>query len=138
MVGGSDNDRCRQARQWGSLRLDGELSELERLLLRRHLSRCEQCRAFVAGMEGVTRLVRSTPPAELERPLAAPAPQPARRSPRTVRLVAATAVVVVAAAVGAVVGAVIGSSGKQQVPQQQITTIVQLPNDAPRPTSGNL
>jgi anti-sigma factor RsiW len=138
MVGGSESDRCRQARQWGSLRLDGELSELERLLLRRHLNRCEECRTFVDGLEAIARTVRATPLEQLDRPLAPAAPPPTKKAPRRVRLVAATAVVVVAAGVGAVVGAVIGSSGKQPVQSPPVQTIVQVPDNGPHPTTGNI
>ena len=37
---------CDRARAWVSLKLDGELSELEGFMLESHLARCEACRAF--------------------------------------------------------------------------------------------
>ena len=57
-----ERDRsCRRAREWVSLRLDGELSELERLLLRRHLARCEGCRTTAEHVERTATLMRSAP-----------------------------------------------------------------------------
>src|SRR4051794_6877947 len=56
---------CDRARTWASLRLDGELSELEAALLDAHLKRCARCAEVAAGLEGVTRAVRA---AGLEQP----------------------------------------------------------------------
>ncbi|MGH3092088.1 MAG: zf-HC2 domain-containing protein [Gaiellaceae bacterium] len=53
--------RCERARQWASLRLDGELSALEGRLLERHLGVCGPCRSFEAVMRSSTTLVRGTP-----------------------------------------------------------------------------
>src|SRR4051794_19607041 len=65
---------CDRARTWASLRLDGELSELETALLDAHVSRCADCRGAVAGIEAATVAIRT---ASLERApavaLAAPA-----------------------------------------------------------------
>ena len=140
MVGRSDQDRCRRAREWSSLRLDGELSELERLLLRRHLSRCPECRAFADTIQGATRVVRTTPLEQLERP---PSREAAAvpRSRRRLRLAAATALVVVAAGVGAVVGAVIGSAGQTPTPTPPGSSIALLPNTQTQttpPPTGNI
>ena len=52
---------CDRARTWASLRLDGELSELERALLETHLGRCVDCRTAVDGIEGATQAIRSAP-----------------------------------------------------------------------------
>ena len=43
-------ERCRQARQWLSARLDGELSERRRARLDQHLQACEPCRRFGARL----------------------------------------------------------------------------------------
>jgi anti-sigma factor RsiW len=53
--------RCEWARQWASLRLDGELSALEGRLLERHLGVCGPCRSFEAVMRSSTTLVRGAP-----------------------------------------------------------------------------
>ena len=57
--------RCERAREWLSLRLDGELSELAQKMLEAHLARCAQCREYEAEVVTMTRLIRATP---LERP----------------------------------------------------------------------
>ncbi|MGH3049891.1 MAG: zf-HC2 domain-containing protein, partial [Gaiellaceae bacterium] len=38
--------QCRRCRQWVSLHLDAELSELETALMQRHLRSCPGCRSF--------------------------------------------------------------------------------------------
>jgi predicted anti-sigma-YlaC factor YlaD len=90
---------CARARFWASLRLDGELSELESALLDAHLGRCADCREVVEGFAsstGVLRAERHVVPA----PVTVAAPRP-RRNP-VLGLVAA-AVVVLAALVGGLV-----------------------------------
>jgi predicted anti-sigma-YlaC factor YlaD len=56
---------CERAREYASLRLDNELSELEEALLAAHLSRCETCSAFAKGIEVTTGELRA---AALEQP----------------------------------------------------------------------
>jgi len=67
---------CERAREWASLRLDGELSELERALLDAHTRRCAACEHYVAEIDAITASIRS---AELER-LPRPVVLPLRRS----------------------------------------------------------
>lgn len=71
---------CERARRWSSLRVDGELSELESALLDNHLGRCSSCRAFARGAEGIAGLLSA---ARLERPapLALVVPRVRRRKP---------------------------------------------------------
>ena len=106
-MAGEGTDRCTRAREWMSLRADGELSELERLLLRRHLSRCDSCRAFAERVTQTTQVLRTTP---LEQPSRALVPEvrPVRRRKVGLRLALAGALVVVAAATGGVVGSIVG------------------------------
>ena len=52
---------CERARFWASLRLDGELSELEGALLDAHLARCAGCRAIADGFAASTTALRSAP-----------------------------------------------------------------------------
>jgi predicted anti-sigma-YlaC factor YlaD len=122
---------CTRAREWVSLRADGELSELERLLLRRHLGRCEACRTFAETVGEVTEVLRTTPQ-ELPSRTLEPA-QPRIRERRRLRLRVAAAATALAAA-GAVAGVLIASEGGKSSPVQPPagTTIVQLP-DAPPP-----
>jgi predicted anti-sigma-YlaC factor YlaD len=79
---------CERARLWASLRLDGELSELEGALLDAHLARCAGCRAVADGFGASTTALRSAP---LER--LAPVALDLPRSPR--RLLATIAVAAV-------------------------------------------
>jgi anti-sigma factor RsiW len=69
---------CERARTWFSLRLDGELSEFESVLLDAHLGRCAPCAAAAAQIKAVTGVLRAvapepspvgmkTPPARSER-----------------------------------------------------------------------
>ncbi len=86
-------DRCREQ---VSLELDGELSEVERAMLRAHLARCAGCRTYWERVGAVVRLLRA---ASLEHPEKVPVP--ARRVPRfAMRLQAASAAVLAFAAVG--------------------------------------
>jgi anti-sigma factor RsiW len=73
---------CERAGQWISLRLDGELSELEGATLDRHLDRCAACSAVAAELTGITRLLRSAPLLEVGRELAEV--EPRRRRLRVV------------------------------------------------------
>jgi anti-sigma factor RsiW len=49
---------CERARFWASLRLDGELSELEGASLDVHLARCAACQTVVADFGASTRALR--------------------------------------------------------------------------------
>ena len=55
------NGRCERARQWASLRIDGELSELEDALLEKHLEGCVSCSAFAIRLAATTEAVRAAP-----------------------------------------------------------------------------
>jgi anti-sigma factor RsiW len=68
---------CDRVRSQISLRLDGELSQLESRMADSHLARCPECRAFELGAVAVTEQLRA---AQLE-PL--PAPIVVRRPART-------------------------------------------------------
>jgi predicted anti-sigma-YlaC factor YlaD len=68
---------CGRARQQLSLRVDSELSEFELVLLKAHLGRCDDCRAFQQGIKGLTKALRAVP---VETPLISF--QPPRRRAR--------------------------------------------------------
>jgi predicted anti-sigma-YlaC factor YlaD len=59
-----ENRRCERARQWSSLRLDGELSELEGALLEKHLETCGSCVSFAERLSATALSLRTTPPEE--------------------------------------------------------------------------
>jgi anti-sigma factor RsiW len=84
---------CERSREWISLRLDGELSELAEKMLESHLARCAACRTFESDVELTSRLVRTAPLERPEHPIALPR---ARRRMlfRPVGAVAATAAAV--------------------------------------------
>jgi anti-sigma factor RsiW len=63
---------CDRARQAVSLRLDGELSQIERALLDRHIDRCPDCAAFAADTSSFTAALRDAAPVRLEVPIRLP------------------------------------------------------------------
>jgi len=94
---------CERARQWSSLRLDGELSELEGALLDSHLARCADCRDFAADTVWIVDALRSAPVERVDAPVVVVAPRSSRRI--HIAAVAATCVLVLlAAAAGSLLG----------------------------------
>jgi len=91
---------CERACRWASLRVDGELSELESALLDDHLGRCRSCRVFARGIEDVAAALAA---ARLERPAPLALVIPRRRRPLPVLRSAAAATLVAAAGIAAVV-----------------------------------
>jgi hypothetical protein len=83
---------CSRARFWASLRLDGELSELESALLDAHLARCEACSAVTRDFGLATADLRARP---LERVAPVTVSRNARR-PRRAFVGAAIAAVIAA------------------------------------------
>ena len=110
------NGRCERARQWVSLRVDGELSELEDALLEKHLEGCASCSTFTAGLVATAEAVRAVP---LERP---EIEYPRFERP-VIRLPVGRRVAIVAVAAAAALGAFVGSS-------------LQKPASAPAPSGG--
>ena len=127
-----DRERgCARAREWASLRLDGELSELERLLLRRHLARCEPCRGFVETVTEITGALRLAP---FERPSGTePAFEPRRGRPLRYRVAAVAAAVAAGAIAGSVV-ALSGSEDRSPAGTGPVTVAILPPGFAPPPT----
>ena len=85
---------CERGREWISLRLDGELSELAQKMLDSHLARCAECRAFEADVATTTGLVRATPLEQLERPVSLPHGRRLALSTRRLTAAAASAAAV--------------------------------------------
>jgi len=100
---------CERAMQWISLGLDGELSQLERAALERHLDGCARCRDASVEVDAFTRLLREAPLAELERPVVVAAPR--RVGARTARRVAVSAALAGVAAAAALAGVLLPSGG---------------------------
>ncbi|HVN60370.1 MAG TPA: zf-HC2 domain-containing protein [Gaiellaceae bacterium] len=103
---------CDRARAWVSLRLDGELSELEGYMLDSHLVRCAACRAFAADAAGFTTALRAAELVPLERDVSLPTGRRTMR--RTVQFGAAAALVAAAVGLGSLFGAV--GSGRTHAP----------------------
>jgi predicted anti-sigma-YlaC factor YlaD len=94
--------RCDRAREYASLRLDGELSDFERALLDSHLERCPSCRVFADDLVGVTDRLRTAP---LEQPaIAITLPSRRRVALRGIQVGAAAAAVVSVVGIGALFG----------------------------------
>jgi hypothetical protein len=93
--------RCASVRERCSLRLDGELSQLERQLLSRHLSRCAPCRAYDAELRATIELVRGAP---LETPSRALLPPLPTRRPVAARVRVVAALATAALVLGVLVG----------------------------------
>jgi anti-sigma factor RsiW len=98
---------CDRARQWSSLRLDGELSELERVLLDKHLETCGACLAFDQRLDAAARTLRLAPP----EPLLVPIRLPERRVAFSRRRL-----VVAGIAAALALGSVVGSSLHRPAP----------------------
>jgi predicted anti-sigma-YlaC factor YlaD len=63
---------CDRVRSQVSLELDGELSELERLMVARHLERCADCRSFRDRAAEIVHEMRSAPFERFERRVVLP------------------------------------------------------------------
>jgi predicted anti-sigma-YlaC factor YlaD len=98
---------CERASQWISLRLDGDLSELETAALERHLETCARCIALSERVEGFTSLLREQPLIEIPRQVVVTAP----RSQRARVARRGGAVLAFAAAIGAVAAVAIAPHG---------------------------
>ena len=96
---------CDRARQYASLDLDDELSELESALLAAHLRKCPPCAAAVEAMRAFTAALRAAPPERLERRLFFPGRR-SRAGHLAVRLAAAAVLATLAAGLGFFVGSV--------------------------------
>ena len=87
---------CDRAREWVSLRLDDEISELEDARLEAHLHRCGACREYEATVRGAVLAVRARPLERMNEPIVVAGRRRATLRPAAVARVAA----VVAAVVG--------------------------------------
>lgn len=88
---------CDRVRAQVSLRLDGELSQLESRMLDAHLARCAECRAYEAAIAAVTRELRAAPLEPLPHPIVVRRP---RRVGTAIRLQAGIAAALALAVAG--------------------------------------
>ena len=70
---------CERAREYASLRLDGELSELEEALLSAHLSRCDICHTFDADIRAMASALREAAFEKASAPIVIPGRRRAAR-----------------------------------------------------------
>ena len=126
---------CERAREWGSLRLDGELSDFEQVLLDAHLRRCEGCAAYVREIGAITFTIRAAELVPIPRPVALPLRRRLAYASRTLQAGAAVAAVL-AVTVG--LGNQFGSpqnapaslANEVRLPASQISSIPTTGNDA--------
>ena len=85
---------CERSRAWISMRLDGELSELEQALLGAHLAACAACCDYERSVRGVVLAVRAQPLEQVEHPVVVSGRRRLRARPVTFVRVAAVAAVV--------------------------------------------
>jgi anti-sigma factor RsiW len=114
---------CERTREWASLELDGELSQIERVLLRAHLRRCAECADVVAELRALTRTLRAAP---LERPelrVAVPVRRAPPRRRLAFRLAFAVSLAGAAAAFGVFVGALPRAHSQKPPPQGEIALL---------------
>jgi predicted anti-sigma-YlaC factor YlaD len=102
----SGGQLCARARFWASLRLEGELSELEGALLDAHLGRCAECAAYASCSEAATEALRAES-LEAVTPVTLDVQRPGKR---VLAGVVAATLVVAAGVLGALVD---GNSAKQ-------------------------
>jgi anti-sigma factor RsiW len=114
---------CERARELASLRLDGELSELESAALGQHLDACARCAAVVVDAEAFTRLLRAAPLERPSRRFELP-----KRPARPLARVAAVAAVLALAVGFSVLGASIGGGSERRAPTEPQDVAV-LPED---------
>jgi predicted anti-sigma-YlaC factor YlaD len=108
---------CDRSRAWISLRLDGEISQIESALLRAHLTVCTDCRHFGDDVAWQTEQLRAASVQRRDIPVSIP-----RRRNSFVRrpLEVGTAVAAAAAASIALVVGIGGSHTRSDVPQQRL------------------
>jgi predicted anti-sigma-YlaC factor YlaD len=120
----SGDSKCDRARDWASLELDGELSELERALLGAHLRRCEECAGFVARLDALTTVLRAHPLEVLERPLLTLGRPVARGRRVAIQVALAAALAGVAVGLGVLAGPLIGRSDEPSPPLSEDVVLV--------------
>jgi anti-sigma factor RsiW len=114
---------CARARFWASLRIDGELSELEGALLDAHLGRCAECCEVVAGFVDSTDSLRAAP-------LVKPAPVAIPHG-GTSRRVLATMFVAAVVAVAAIAGGLVHHESQPTTTRPHTTVAVVSSVDTP-------
>jgi hypothetical protein len=90
--------QCEAVRETISAELDGEVSEIEAALARRHRSECADCERFALSVAHTTNVLRAAPPVQPTRRLM---PAPVRVVSRGLAVAGFAAAIFVAALLGA-------------------------------------
>ena len=115
---------CERAREWASLRLDGELSEFERAQLGAHLEGCTSCSTYAERVSRATAALREAALVPVGAPVALPAHRRSRLPLRVYQLGAATAVLAAAVGLGSILGAHASQSDTPAVVSSGLTESV--------------
>ena len=119
------SNECERARSRASLGLDGELSQVERALLRRHIVRCASCAEFACRLDTLTLEIRRAP---LQRPARAAMPDRRRSTGRRVlQVCAVAAAVAIAAAFGSLAGSLESPDNAAQRRAPSLVRVAKLP-----------
>lgn len=122
---------CGRARSWVSHEIDGELSQVERVLLAAHLRRCSECARFAEDVRSFTHLVRAAPLERPERTFEIPVRRPARLRVMG-RIAIATALVALAGGLGVLAGSNEGEPSSQTPTEVGDVALLAVPKSPDR------
>jgi anti-sigma factor RsiW len=111
---------CSRAQAWASLELDGELSQLEHVLLESHLQSCAACAVQISDLRAITAAIRAEPLARPSAPVFVARPTAARSRSLPVRIAMAATLAALAAGLGVVAGTVGGGPGTPTAPDRDL------------------
>ena len=104
--------QCEAVRETISAELDGEVSEIEAALARRHRTECADCEQFALSVAHTTDVLRAAPPVQPSRRLM---PAPARVVSRGLAVAGFAAAMFVAALLGAGLASRVTSMSKNSI-----------------------
>lgn len=117
---------CSRAQAWASLELDGELSQLEQVLLEAHLRSCPACAVRVADMRAFTEAVRAEPLARPAEPVFVQTPVARRSRSLAVKIAVAATLAALAGGLGVLAGTVSSGSGTPTAPDRDLAFLDSL------------
>ena len=124
---------CSRAQAWASLELDGELSQLESVLLERHLERCAGCAVHVSDMRALAEALRTAPPEAPSAPVFVASSRSSRAGALATKVAIAAALALAAGGLGVFAGSL---GGDRATPEQQEQELVLLTPDDRRDMRG--
>jgi anti-sigma factor RsiW len=114
---------CSRAQAWASLELDGELSQLESVLLERHLVRCAACAVHVNEMRALTRALRTAPLEAPSEPVFVAASRRSRVRPVAARVGIAATLALAAGGLGVLAGSLGGDPAGPEPAEQELVLL---------------